>query len=63
MHFSADSTPLLSPTDLLFDQVCFAVAAGRMKIGDRLPIERAHALSTLVGVSPFLIARSTAEVD
>jgi DNA-binding transcriptional regulator YhcF (GntR family) len=53
MHFSVDSTSPLSPTDLLLDKVCFAVAAGRIKIGDRLPTVRAHALSTFGRCVPF----------
>ena len=61
MHFSVDSSSPIAPGDQLIDQVRFAVAAGRLAPGERLPSVRA--LAGIVRVNPNTVGRAWRELE
>jgi GntR family transcriptional regulator len=61
MHFSVDSSSPVSPSEQLIDQVRFAVAAGRLAPGQRLPSVRA--LASQVRVNPNTVGRAWRELE
>ncbi len=61
MHFSVDPSAPAPPSEQLADQVRFAVAAGRLTVGQRLPSVRA--LAAEVRVNPNTISRAWRELE
>ncbi|MEZ6017746.1 MAG: GntR family transcriptional regulator [Planctomycetota bacterium] len=61
MHFEVDPRSPVSPGDQLADQVRFAVAAGRLAVGERLPSVRD--LARLVRLNPNTVSRAWRELE
>ena len=61
MHFSVDPSAPAPPSEQLADQVRFAVASGRLSIGDRLPSVRA--LAAQARVNPNTVSRAWRELE
>ncbi len=61
MRFSVDPKAPTPPSEQLADQVRFAVAAGRLGVGERLPSVRA--LAAEVRVNPNTISRAWRELE
>lgn len=60
MHFEVDPRAPRPPSEQLADQVRFAVAAGRLSFGERLPSVRA--LAAEVRVNPNTVSRAWREL-
>lgn len=61
MQFEVDPRSPVSPGDQLADQVRFAVAAGRLVVGERLPSVRD--LARLVRLNPNTVSRAWRELE
>ncbi len=61
MQFEVDPRSPVSPGDQLADQVRFAVAAGRLAVGERLPSVRD--LARLVRLNPNTVSRAWRELE
>lgn len=61
MHFEVDPRSPVSPGDQLADQVRFAVAAGRLAVGERLPSVRE--LARQVRLNPNTVGRAWRELE
>lgn len=61
MHFRVDPAGPASPSEQLGDQVRFAVAAGRLTAGSRVPSLRA--LAAEVRVNPNTVGRAWRELE
>lgn len=61
MQFEVDPRSPVSPGDQLADQVRFAVAAGRLVVGERLPSVRE--LARLVRLNPNTVSRAWRELE
>jgi GntR family transcriptional regulator len=61
VHFSIDPSAPPPPSEQLADQVRFAVAAGRLAVGQRLPSVRA--LAAQVRLNPNTICRAWRELE
>lgn len=56
MHFAIDPSAPAPPSEQIADQVRFAVAAGRLRVGDQLPPVRA--LAAQARVNPNTVSRA-----
>jgi len=61
VRFEVDPRSPVSPGDQLADQVRFAVAAGRLAVGERLPSVRD--LARLVRLNPNTVSRAWRELE
>ena len=61
MHFELDPSAPTPPSEQLADQVRFAVAAGRLDVGDRLPSVRE--LAAQVRINPNTVSRAWRELE
>ena len=61
MQFEVDPRSPVNPGDQLADQVRFAVAAGRLAVGERLPSVRD--LARLVRLNPNTVSRAWRELE